>query len=78
MVNPFFRMSSKIIKISLTNLLNIMECLRHGSLKSGSNIFKAEGYFLISEGTPRTNESYLMLIFKFDLDLVVARESIDE
>ena len=78
MVNPFLRMSSKIINISLNNLLNIMECIRHGLLESGSNIFKAEGNFLVSEGTPRTNERNPMLIFGFDLDLVVARESIHE
>ena len=76
MVGPLFRMSSKIIKINLDNLLEIMECVRHGPLKSGSNIFKAEGHFLIGEGTPRTNESCLMLIFGFDLDLVVVRVSI--
>ena len=78
MVGHFLRMRSKIIKISLNDLLNIMECIRHGPLESGSNIFKSEGHFLVSQGTPRTNESRLILIFGFDLDLVVARESIHE
>jgi hypothetical protein len=78
MVGLFLRMRNKIIKISLDDILNIMECIRHGPLESGSSIFKAEGHFLVSEGTPRTNESRLMLIFGFDLDLVVARESIHE
>ena len=78
MVGPFLRRSSKIIKISLNNFLNIMECVRHGPLESGSNIFKDEGHFLVIEGTPRINESSVMLIFRFDLDLVVAKESIHE
>jgi hypothetical protein len=78
MVSPLFRVSNNIIKISLDNLLDIMECIRYLPLKSGSNIFKAEGHFLIGEGTPKTNESCLMLIFGFHLNLVVAEESIHE
>ena len=78
MVDPFLRMSSKIIKVSLNNPLNIMKHVRHSSLKSGSNIFKTERHFLVSEGAPKTNESSLVLILRFNLDLVVARESIDE
>ena len=76
MVGPFLRMSSKIIKIRLNNLLNIMECIRHGPLESGSNIFKAERHFLISEGAPRANEGGLVLIFGLDLDLIIPGESI--
>ena len=76
MVVPFLRMSSKIIKISLKNILNIMECVRHGPLESGPNIFKAEKHFPISEGAPRENEGGLVLIFKLDLDLIISGESI--
>ena len=51
MVGPLFRVSGEIIEVSLDNPYDVMECIRHGPLESGSNIFKAKGHFLISEGT---------------------------
>ena len=69
-------MSNEIIEISLDNPRDIMKCIRHGSLKSGSNVFKAERHFPIREGAPRANEGGLMLVFRLDLDLIVPRESI--
>ena len=69
-------MSNEIIKVSLNNPCDVMKCIRHGPLESGSNIFKAERHFLISEGAPRANEGGLVLIFGLDLDLIISGESI--
>ena len=76
MVGPLFGVSSEIIQISFHNPSDVMECVRHSPLKSGSNIFKAERHFPIGEGAPRADEGGLVLIFRLDLDLIIPRESI--
>ena len=76
MVNPLLGVSNEIIEISLDNPCDVMECIRHGPLESGSTIFKAERHFPISEGAPREDEGGLVLIFRIDLDLIISEESI--
>ena len=68
MVNPLFGVSSEIVKISFHNLGDVMECVRHILLESGSNIFEAERHFPIGKSAPRADEGYLVLIFRLDLD----------
>ena len=53
-----------------------MEDQGHSPLKSGSGVFKAEGHLPICKGTPRTNESSLMLVLGFNLYLIVFGKSI--
>ena len=76
MVNPLFGVSGEIIKISFHNPGDVMECIRHSPLESGSNFFKAERHFPIGEGAPGADESGLVLIFRLDLDLIMLGESI--
>ena len=76
MVDPLFRVSNEIIKISFHNPGDLMERIRHSPLESGSNIFKAERHFPIGEGAPRADEGGLVLIFRLDLDLIIPKESI--
>ena len=76
MVGPLFGVGSEIIRIILHNLGDVMECVRHSPLESGSSIFKAKRHFPISKGAPRANEGGLVLIFRLDLDLIISGESI--
>ena len=76
MVSPLYGVGDEIVKISFHNLSDVMESIRHSPLEGGSNIFEAERHFLIGEGAPRADESCFVLIFGFDLDLVIPRESI--
>ena len=45
-------------------------------MKCGSDIFKAEGILWICKGTPRENESSLMLVLGFNLYLIVSRKAV--
>ena len=45
-------------------------------LKGIPCIFQSKGNFLVREGTPRTYESCFMLVFWFNLDLIIYRETI--
>ena len=76
MVSPLLGESGKIVMISFHNLSDVMESIRHSPLEGGSNIFEAEGRFPIGKGSPSANEGSLVLIFEFDLDLVISRESV--
>ena len=53
-----------------------MEGKIHCPLKGSPCIFQSKGNFSISECTPRENKSSFMLVFRFDLDLIVAGETI--
>ena len=53
-----------------------MEGKFHFSLKGSPDIFQTKGHFLVREGTPRTNESSFMLVFRFYLNLIVSEETI--
>ena len=76
MTHPLMRMSSKVIQKDFNNWFEIMEDQGHRPLKSGSGIFKVEGHILICKGTPRTNESSLMLVLGFNLYLIVSKKAI--
>ena len=76
MVNPLFGVSGEIVKISFHSPSDVMESVRYSPLEGGSSIFKAERHFPIGESAPRADEGCLVLIFRFDLDLVVPKESI--
>ena len=76
MVNPLMRMCRQIIKVGFDNGFNIMKGKIHFPLKGFPNIFQSKGHFSIRECTPRENKSSFMLVFRFDLDLIVAGETI--
>ena len=59
-------------------MFEVMKRKIHGPLESGSNILETKRHFLIGECTPRTNECRFVLVLRFDLDLVIARETIHE
>ena len=75
MLDPLARMCGQIMKVWFDNGFNVMKGKVHGSLKGCPYIFQSKGHFSIRECTPRTNESF-MLVFRFDLDLIVDGETI--
>jgi hypothetical protein len=72
MIHSLARVSSNIIKVRFDNVFEIMKREIHGSLEGGSSIFQAERNFSVCKCAPRTYECRLMLVFGFDLDLVIA------
>jgi hypothetical protein len=59
-------------------MLEIMERKRHGSLKGHSSIFETKGHLTIRECTPWTNECRFVLVFEFDLYLIIPRKTVHE
>ena len=55
-----------------------MKCIKHGPLECCSIIFKTKGHLFAGECSPYGNKSCFVLIFLFDLDLIIARETIHE
>jgi hypothetical protein len=59
-------------------MLEVMESKRHGPLKGGSSIFETKRHFMICECTPWANECHFVLVFVFDLDLIISRKIVHE
>jgi hypothetical protein len=59
-------------------MLEIVKGKRHGPLECGSSIFKTEGHLTICECTPWKNECRFVLVFRFDLNLIVSLKTIHE
>jgi len=76
MLISLVRVSYDIIQIILHYILQVVERKHHGPLKTGSNIFKAKGHLLAREGSPRTNESCLLLVFWSNFNLVIPQKTI--
>jgi hypothetical protein len=57
-------------------MLEIMERKMHGPLKGRSSSFENKGHLTIRECTPWTNECHFVLVFKFDLYLIISRKTI--
>ena len=68
------RMSWKIIQVRLYNVSDVMKSEGHCTLEGSADIFETERELLISKGTPRTDESSLVLISGSNIDLVVTRK----
>ena len=78
MIHFLARVSSNIIKVGFDYVLDIVKRESHGMLEGCSKIFKAERHFPVCKSTPRTYKCRLMLVLRFDLDLVIARKSIQK
>ena len=63
---------------SLYNMLNVMKSVVHSPLKSCSSILQTAWEFTIRKCAPRTDKDSFMLVFLFNHNLVIARESIHE
>ena len=63
-IDPLARMCRQIIKVGFDNGFNVMKGKIHCPLKGFPCIFQSKGNFLVREGTPRANESCLMLVFR--------------
>jgi hypothetical protein len=72
MIHSLVRVRNKIIEVSFDYVLKIMKSESHGSLEGFSGVFQAERHFSVCKRAPRTHECRLMLVFGFDLDLVIA------
>jgi hypothetical protein len=72
MIHSLARVRSKIIEVRFEYVFEIMKRESHGSLEGFSGIFQVKRHFLVCKRAPRTYESHLMLVFGFDLDLVIA------
>jgi hypothetical protein len=59
-------------------MLEIMESKRHGLLEGSSNIFETKRHLMIGKCTPWIDESYFVLVFKFDLYPIISRKTIHE
>jgi hypothetical protein len=59
-------------------MLEIMERKRHGPLKGLSGIFETKGYLTIHECSPWKNECRFVLVFGFDLYLIISQKTIHE
>jgi hypothetical protein len=59
-------------------MLEIMESKRHGPLKGRSSIFETKRHLTIRECTPWTNECRFVLVFGFDLYLIISLKTIHE
>jgi len=72
------RMSGKVIQVRPNDVADVVEHIRHRSLKCIPNIFKAKGKPFVLESTPGEDEGCLILISRCNVDLVVARKTIHE
>jgi hypothetical protein len=52
-------------------VLKIMKHKGHGVLEGFSSAFNNEIFFLVCKGTPRKNKCHLMLILRFNLNLII-------
>jgi hypothetical protein len=59
-------------------MLEIMEIKRHGLLKGRSSIFETKGHLTIHECTSWTNKCRFVLVFEFDLYLIISKKIIHE
>jgi hypothetical protein len=59
-------------------MLEIMESKRHGPLEGNSNIFETKRHLTIGKCTPWIDESCFMLVFRFDLYLIISQKTIHE
>jgi hypothetical protein len=59
-------------------MFEVMKRKIHGPLESGSSIFKAKRHLTIGECTPWANECHFVLVFRFDLDLIISQKTIHE
>ena len=75
MIHSLMRVNNKVIQISLYYTFEIMECKGHSPLKRCFDVFIAEGSFLVCKGSPRIDECYLMLIIRFNLNLIITKKS---
>ena len=71
MTHSHTRMSSEVIQKYFNNGLEIVENKGHCPLKRSSGIFKAERHLPICKCSPRTNKCSLVLVLRFNLDLIV-------
>jgi hypothetical protein len=72
MIHSLARVSSKIIKVGFDYVLEIVKTENHGTLEGCSGIFKDERNFPVCKSTPRTYKLRLVLVLRFDLDLVIS------
>lgn len=59
-------------------MFEIMERKIYGPLKGSSNIFQNKWHIMIRECTPWTNEFCFVLVFGFDLYLIISQKTIHE
>ena len=75
-INPLTRMCWQIIKVGFDNGFNVMKEKIHFLLKGCPYIFQSKGHFLVHEGTSRIDKSCFVLVFWFNLDLIIPGETI--
>ena len=71
-----FKLSKKVIQITLNNLSNIMKDIAHGPLKICSRIIKTKRKFVVRKCATRKNKCSLMLIGWFNNDLILTKKTI--
>jgi hypothetical protein len=71
-IHSLTRVSNEIIKVGFDYILVIVKREGHGLLEGYSGVFKIERNFLVCKSTPRTNKCHIMLILRFNMNLVVS------
>ena len=59
-------------------MLDIMESIRHSTLKSCASVLETKREFPIGKSTPRKNKSGFMSVLRSDVNLIIAGETIHE
>ena len=70
------RVSSEIIQIYFNNIFKIVKDQGHGPLNCSSDVFKVEGHLRICKSSPRTNKCGLVLILRFNLNLIIPKKAV--
>ena len=76
MMHSHTRMSSEVIQKYFDNFLEILEDQGHRPLKCSSGVFKAERHFLMCKRSPRTIKCSLVLVLRFNMDLIILRKAV--
>jgi hypothetical protein len=69
-IQSLARVSRKIFNVSFNYVLKIMKQESHGTLKGFSGVFKPQMHLSVCKSSPRTNKCHLVLILKFNLNLI--------
>lgn len=75
-IMEFTRMSREIIQVRLNDVSNVMERIRHCSLKCGPIIHKAKRELFIREGSSWIDKGCLILITQCNVYLAVSRKNV--
>ena len=69
---------NEVVKTNQHYVNEVAEVVCHGMLEGGSSVFQAKGHDAIHKCTPQGCECRLIMVFFWDLDLVISKKSVHE